>query len=66
MQLSENITQYSITLGTPEEVRDVLLLTRPDNTLFDEMRNTSDFLLYADLRLAGIGTVDIRVGNVVQ
>ncbi len=63
MQLSEKITQYSITLGTPEEVRDVLLLSRPDNTLFDEMRNTSDFLLYADLRLAGVGMAGVVHGT---
>ncbi len=59
MLLSDKITQYSVSLGTPEQIRNVLLLTRPDNSIFDEMRNTSDFLLYADLRLAGIGMVGV-------
>jgi len=59
LQLPESITQYSITRATPEEVHDVLLLSRPDYTLFDEMRNTSDFVLFADLRLAGVGMVGV-------
>jgi ATPase len=35
------------------------LLSRPDNTIFDEMRNTDDFRLFADLRLAGIGLAGV-------
>ncbi len=57
--LPENITQYAISRGDAEEVHDVLLLTRPDYTLFDEMRNTKDFELFADLRLAGVGMVGV-------
>lgn len=59
MLLSEEITQYAISKGDEEEVHDVLLLSRPDNTVFDEMRNTSDFELFTDLRLAGIGMMGI-------
>jgi ATPase len=59
MLLSEEITQYSLTYGEREEVYDVLLLGRPDNTIFDEMRVTDDFKLFADLRLAGIGMVGV-------
>ncbi len=57
--LPENITQYAMSYGDAAEVHDVLLLTRPDYTLFDEMRNTKDFELYADLRLAGVGMVGV-------
>jgi ATPase len=32
-------------------VRDILLLSRPDYTVYDEVRNTPDFELYKDLRL---------------
>jgi ATPase len=59
LQLPESITQYSITKATPEEVQDILLLSRPDYTLFDEMRNTKDFRLFADLRLSGVGMVGV-------
>jgi ATPase len=42
-----------------DEIRDVLLLSRPDHTIFDEMRNNPDFLLFADMRLAGVGMVGV-------
>ncbi len=57
--LPETITQYAISHGDAQEIHDILLLSRPDYTLFDEMRNTSDFKLFADLRLAGIGLAGV-------
>ena len=57
--LPERITQYSISYGGSQEIHDILLLTRPDYTIFDEMRNTDDFKLFADLRLAGVGMVGV-------
>lgn len=57
--LPDSVTQYSLTFGTQQEIHDVLLLTRPDYTLFDEMRNTQDFMLFSDLRLAGVGMVGV-------
>ncbi len=57
--LPETITQYSISHGDSQEIHDVLLLSRPDYTIFDEMRNTNDFKLFADLRLAGIGLAGV-------
>lgn len=57
--LSEEVTQYAMSHGSNEEIHDILLLTRPDYTLFDEMRNTSDFRLFADLRLSGVGMVGV-------
>ena len=59
MLLSPRITQYSLTHGDRGEIHDVLLLSRPDNTVFDEMRTKEDFELFADLRLAGIGMIGI-------
>ena len=59
MMLSKEITSYSKNFGTPEEIHDILLLSRPDYTIFDEMRNVEDFKLFADLRLAGVGMVGV-------
>ncbi len=59
MQLPHDITQYSKSHATSEELHDVLLLSRPDYTVFDEMRDTKDFELYADLRLAGVGMIGV-------
>jgi len=57
--LPDKITQYAISHGSSEEIHDILLLSRPDYTIFDEMRNTNDFRLFADLRLAGVGMVGV-------
>jgi ATPase len=57
--LSDSVTQYAISHGDAQEIHDILLLTRPDYTVFDEMRNTDDFKLFADLRLAGVGMVGV-------
>lgn len=59
LQVPDEVTQYSKALGNRDDIHNVLLLTRPDYTVFDEMRVTEDFRLYADLRLAGIGLVGV-------
>ncbi|MDI9619496.1 MAG: PINc/VapC family ATPase [Candidatus Nezhaarchaeota archaeon] len=59
LQLPHDITQYSKSAASSEEIHDVLLLSRPDYTIFDEMRDTEDFKLYSDLRLAGVGMVGV-------
>ncbi|MHA1616052.1 MAG: ATPase [Candidatus Njordarchaeales archaeon] len=59
MVLPREITSYSKSFGTSEEIHDILLLSRPDYTIFDEMRNPEDFKLFADLRLAGVGMVGV-------
>ncbi|HLC96258.1 MAG TPA: PINc/VapC family ATPase [Candidatus Nanoarchaeia archaeon] len=61
--LPDEITQYSISHGDVQEIHDILLLSRPDYTIFDEMRNTDDFKLFADLRLAGVGMVGVVHGT---
>jgi ATPase len=38
---------------------DVLLLVRPDYTIYDEVRKTSDFQVFADMRLAGVGMIGV-------
>ncbi len=57
--LAKDITQYAMSHGSPEEIHDILLLSRPDYTIFDEMRNTDDFALFADMRLSGVGMIGV-------
>jgi len=57
--LSPDIIQYSKNYSTDEEIHNILLLSRPDYVIFDEMRDTRDFKLYIDLRLAGIGMIGV-------
>ncbi len=59
LRLDSEITQYSKALGSIDEIKDVLLLSRPDYTIFDEMRSHKDFYLYSDLRLAGVGMIGV-------
>ena len=59
LDLKAEITQYSKNFGSHTEIHDILLLSRPDYTIFDEIRDTEDFKLYTDLRLAGIGLIGV-------
>lgn len=59
LQVDPTITQLSFFHASHQEIRDILLLTRPDVTIFDEVRNQEDFHLYKDLRLAGIGMIGV-------
>ena len=57
--LSDEITQYTALNGEMSATGDILLLVRPDYTVFDEMRTTDDFRVFSDLRLAGVGMVGV-------
>jgi len=59
MRLPPTITQYSKNYADLGELHDILLLSRPDYTVFDELRSDEDFKLYVDLRLAGIGMIGV-------
>lgn len=59
MQVSKAITQYKPLEGDFEKSAEILLLVRPDYTVFDEVRKTRDFQVFADLRLAGVGMVGV-------
>ncbi len=59
LSLPPTATQYSKARSSSEELHDVLLLSRPDYTFFDEMRDTDDFKIFTDLRLAGVGMVGV-------
>ncbi len=57
------VTQYAYTKASQQEIKDILLLTRPDYTLFDEVRGVKDFDLFSDMRLAGVGMVGVVHAN---
>jgi len=59
LQVSDEITQYTSLEGDMEKTADVLLLVRPDYTIYDELRKTKDFQIFTDMRLAGIGMVGV-------
>jgi ATPase len=59
LQVNDSITQYTSLEGDMEKTGDILLLVREDYTVFDEMRVTSDFKVYSDLRLAGVGMIGV-------
>ena len=59
LQVKPEITQYSKLKGHFENTADLLLLVRPDYTIFDEIRKTEDFHVFSDMRLAGIGMVGV-------
>ena len=59
LQVDEKITQYTQLDGSFENAADILLLVRPDYTIYDEVRRFHDFRVFSDLRLAGVGMVGV-------
>ena len=59
LQVSKEITQYAPLEGDMEKTCDILLLVRPDYTIYDEVRKTKDFEIFADMRMAGVGMVGV-------
>lgn len=59
LQVVDEVTQYTQLEGRMENTADVLLMVRPDYTIYDEVRKTDDFRVFADMRLAGVGMVGV-------
>ncbi|HIP57780.1 MAG TPA: PIN domain-containing protein [Archaeoglobus profundus] len=59
LMVRDEITQYAPLEGDMSLTADVLLLVRPDYTIYDEVRKTSDFQVFADMRLAGVGMIGV-------
>jgi ATPase len=59
LQVPDEVTQYGPLEGSFEKAVDILLLVRPDYTIFDEVRRAQDFEVFADMRLAGVGMVGV-------
>ncbi|MDD1672553.1 MAG: PINc/VapC family ATPase [Methanomicrobiales archaeon] len=59
LQVPDHITQYTSLDGSMEGTADILLLVRPDYVIFDELRKSEHFSIFADMRLAGVGMVGV-------
>ncbi len=59
LQVGSGITQYSKLEEEFANTGDFLLLVRPDYTVYDEVRKTDDFEVFADMRLAGVGMLGV-------
>jgi len=62
LQVPKEITQYGPLDGSMKNTGDILLLVRPDYTIYDEVRKAQDFVIFEDLRLAGVGMVGVCHG----
>ena len=63
LQVDPGVTQYTRLDGSFENSADILLLVRPDYTIFDEVRRRDDFRIFSDLRLTGVGMVGVVHAN---
>ena len=59
LQVPPEITQYAPLNGSFAKSANILLLVRPDYTIFDDIRKTKDFEIFSDMRLAGIGMIGV-------
>lgn len=57
LQVGPEITQYGALEGDFEKTAEILLLVRPDYSIFDEVKKTKDFETFADMRLSGVGMI---------
>lgn len=63
LQVDSGVAQYGKLDGSFDNTADILLLVRPDYTIFDEVRRREDFTTFADLRLTGVGMVGVVHAN---
>lgn len=63
LQVGDEVTQYAPLDGQMELTGDVILLVRPDYVVYDEVRKTSDFITFGDMRLAGVGLIGVTHSN---
>ncbi|MFW6004734.1 MAG: PINc/VapC family ATPase [Halodesulfurarchaeum sp.] len=59
LQVGPEITQYTALGDDMAATADSLLMVRPDYTIYDEVRKTEDFEVFADMRLSGVGMVGV-------
>ncbi|MCZ7400788.1 MAG: PINc/VapC family ATPase [Candidatus Methanoperedens sp.] len=59
LQVQDAITQYAPIQRDMEKTADILLLVRPDYTVYDEVRKTKDFHVFTDMRMAGVGMIGV-------
>ena len=63
LQVPKEVTQYGALDRDMKWTGDVILLVRPDHVLYDEVRTTEDFRVFADMRLAGVGLIGVTHAN---
>ena len=63
LQVNDDITQYGPIDNDFTKTAELLLLIRPDYTIFDEVRKTVDFKVFTDLRLSGVGMIGVIHAN---
>ena len=63
LQVNNDITQYGPIDNDFTKTAELLLLIRPDYTIFDEVRKTVDFKVFTDLRLSGVGMIGVIHAN---
>lgn len=59
LQVDDEVTQYTALEGDMALTSDILLMVRPDYTIYDELRRGDDFEIFVDMRLAGVGMVGV-------
>jgi len=59
LQVPDEVTQYGPLNGDFAKTADILLLVRPDYTIFDEVRLEKHFRIFADMRLSGVGMIGV-------
>jgi ATPase len=59
LQVPKEVTQYGPLEGSFDNAADILLLVRPDYTIFDEIRRYRDFQVFSDMKLAGVGMIGV-------
>lgn len=59
LQVDDEVTQYTALEGDMSLTSDILLMVRPDYTIYDELRRGDDFEIFVDMRLAGVGMVGV-------
>ncbi len=59
MQVPDLISQYTALDGSMEATAEMVMLLRPDYVVYDELRRTEDFRVFADMRLAGVGMIGV-------
>ncbi len=63
LQVPKEITQYAPLDHDMAWTGEVMLLVRPDHVVYDEVRTTNDYRVFADMRLAGIGLFGVTHAN---
>lgn len=63
LQVPKEVTQYGALDRDMQWTGEVLLLVRPDHVVYDEVRTTDDYKVFADMRLAGIGLFGVTHAN---